>query len=204
MTPRPHHTKINAQVVRVTFNGKPSAKVKFPKIIDYYCHIMIVVDISDQYRSYYTTQLTVYIAWTLLLLLDTTIVNAYKVHSMRRDSLSQTVSNQDGMGSRQDSTRQHIQLKPSPTHPQGTHRKDFYHQEASDITRHPSYARRPLAQGSSLLRQILLLIMPLYVHNQGRPQLQPNTQTTFLCETCQFPLCMDKARNCFCTFHKYH
>ncbi|KAF9118467.1 hypothetical protein BG015_006603, partial [Linnemannia schmuckeri] len=48
------------------------------------------VDISDQYRSYYSTQLPVRRTWMPLFfwILDTTIINAYLIHQAQGGTLS--------------------------------------------------------------------------------------------------------------------
>lgn len=61
-----------------------------PKIIDDYNHKMNGVDLSDQFRSYYNTQLTVFRMWMPLFfwILDTTIVNSYQIYKAQGGTLS--------------------------------------------------------------------------------------------------------------------
>lgn len=85
----PRTTSTNAANVRAVFNGQPRALLKIPKLIDDYNHNMNGVDLSDQYRSYYNTQLTVVRTWMPLFfwILDTTVVNAYRIYSLQNGRL---------------------------------------------------------------------------------------------------------------------
>ncbi|KAF9276472.1 hypothetical protein BGZ88_001686 [Linnemannia elongata] len=56
---RPRITSSNGNAIREHFQDAPSAAVDIPKIIDDYNNHVNGVDISDQYRSYYGTQLPV-------------------------------------------------------------------------------------------------------------------------------------------------
>ncbi|KAF8926507.1 hypothetical protein BGZ58_011127, partial [Dissophora ornata] len=74
----PRETGTNAKSVRAVFKGQSRVLLPIPKIIDdYNCH-MNGVDIADQLRSYYSTQLRTYRTWVPIFfwLLDTTIINA--------------------------------------------------------------------------------------------------------------------------------
>ncbi|KAF9080711.1 hypothetical protein BGX29_005099, partial [Mortierella sp. GBA35] len=57
---RPRTTSTNAIHARAPFKGQHYAFFDIPKIIDDYNHKMNGVDLSDQFRSYYNTQLTVF------------------------------------------------------------------------------------------------------------------------------------------------
>lgn len=82
---RPRITGTNAQNVQSVFNGEHTAKLNIPKITHEYNLNMNSVDVSDQYRSYYSTQLTVFRTWMPLFfrVLDTTVVNAYRIHKVQ-------------------------------------------------------------------------------------------------------------------------
>lgn len=56
----PRNTSTNAANVRAIFNGNPRAALKIPKLIDDYNHNMNGVDLSNQFRAYYSTNST----WT--------------------------------------------------------------------------------------------------------------------------------------------
>lgn len=55
---RPRETSTNAVSVRAAIQGKPRATLRIPKITDDYNLNMNGICLSDQYRSYYDTQLT--------------------------------------------------------------------------------------------------------------------------------------------------
>ncbi|KAF9373383.1 hypothetical protein CPB97_000586 [Podila verticillata] len=80
------------------------------------------VDLSDQYRSYYNTQLTVFRTWMPLFfwILDTTIINAYRIYKAQggtlshqdfRNELAWTLASEGNMNDPQNpkATRQHNQ-----------------------------------------------------------------------------------------------
>ena len=78
---KPRETSTNSRKVTSVFEGAARKIVPIPKIIDDYNHHMGGVDIADQLRSYYTTQLTVCRTWPPLFfwLLDTSIINSYLI-----------------------------------------------------------------------------------------------------------------------------
>jgi len=76
---RPRITNSNRQNILRFFGDKPIATLLTPKIaIDYNNH-MNAVDLADQYRSYYATQLRVSRVWmpVFFWLLDTSVINAW-------------------------------------------------------------------------------------------------------------------------------
>ena len=86
----PRNTSTNAANARAVFNGNPTAPLKIPKLTDDYNHNKNGVDLSDQFRSYYCTQLTVTRTWIPLFfwILDTTIVNSYRIYTVRKGTLT--------------------------------------------------------------------------------------------------------------------
>lgn len=66
----PRTTSSNYDKVREIFKGQHSAFLDIPAIINDYNHKMNGADLSDQYRSYYSTQLTVFRTWMPLFFLD--------------------------------------------------------------------------------------------------------------------------------------
>lgn len=69
----------NAKIVQPAFNGQQTRQLLIPVIIDMYNYYMGGVDIADQCRSYWPTQLRVSRNWLPLFFwcLDTAIVNAF-------------------------------------------------------------------------------------------------------------------------------
>ncbi|KAG9061872.1 hypothetical protein KI688_007023 [Linnemannia hyalina] len=86
---RPRETSANAKPVRAAYKGQSRALLPIQKIIDDYNHHMNGVDIADQLRSYYSTQLRTYRAWVPIFfwLLDTTIINAYLINRIFGSSM---------------------------------------------------------------------------------------------------------------------
>jgi len=56
---KPRETSSNSQKVRSVFGNATHKTLSIPKMIDDYNHHMGGVDIADQLRSYYSTQLIV-------------------------------------------------------------------------------------------------------------------------------------------------
>lgn len=78
---RPAASSTSAKTSRAPFGDQPIKELPIPEFIDQYNHFMNGVDQADQLRSYYTTQRIHIKNWKSLwhFLLDTTIVNAYKI-----------------------------------------------------------------------------------------------------------------------------
>ncbi|RHZ58025.1 hypothetical protein Glove_379g16 [Diversispora epigaea] len=78
---RPQETNTNAAKVRAIFGNASKKALPIPRIIDDYNHFMGGVDIADQLRGYYGTQLPVRRTWMPLFfwLLDTSIINSYLI-----------------------------------------------------------------------------------------------------------------------------
>jgi len=78
---RPRETSTNANKVRAIFGSLSKKSLPIPIVIDDYNHFMGGVDIADQLRGYYSTQLSVRRTWMPLFfwLLDTAIINSYLI-----------------------------------------------------------------------------------------------------------------------------
>lgn len=74
-------TSTNANKVRAIFGSLSKKSLPIPIVIDDYNHFMGGVDIADQLRGYYSTQLSVRRTWMPLFfwLLDTAIINSYLI-----------------------------------------------------------------------------------------------------------------------------
>ena len=79
---RPGKTATNARTSRAVFGEMTTKQLDIPRFIDMYNHYMNGVDNADQLRCYYSTQRVHFKSWKPLwhFLLDTTIVNSYKIH----------------------------------------------------------------------------------------------------------------------------
>ncbi|KAG9069979.1 hypothetical protein KI688_009309 [Linnemannia hyalina] len=78
----PRNTSTNAANARAIFNGKPRAALKIPKLIDDYNHNMNGVDVSNQFRAYYSTQLAVFRTWMPLFFGFSTPPSSTPIESM--------------------------------------------------------------------------------------------------------------------------
>ncbi|GES98581.1 hypothetical protein RCL_jg5468.t1 [Rhizophagus clarus] len=78
---RPRETSTNAVKVRAVFGTASKKSLPIPVVIDDYNHFMGGVDITDQLRGYYGTQLPVRRTWMPLFfwLLDTALINSYLI-----------------------------------------------------------------------------------------------------------------------------
>jgi len=76
---RPRETSTNSNKIKSVFGNSIRKVLPIPKIINDYNYHMGGVDIADQLRSYYSTQLTVRRTWMPLFfwLLDTAIINSF-------------------------------------------------------------------------------------------------------------------------------
>ena len=79
---RPAKIAMNVHSSRAVFGELATKELETPAFINMYNHYMKGVDNADQLRSYYSTQRVHYKSWKPLwhFLLDTTIVNCYKIH----------------------------------------------------------------------------------------------------------------------------
>ena len=78
---RPKKTSTNGATIRQIFGDNSRKLLPIPVFINDYNQHMGGVDIADQLRSYYSTQLRACRNWLPLFfwLLDTTIVNSYRI-----------------------------------------------------------------------------------------------------------------------------
>jgi len=76
---KPHQSSSNGPAIRQAFGAMERADVPIPVITNDYNRYKVGVDVADQYRSYYVTQLKCLRNWPPILywLLDTTAINAY-------------------------------------------------------------------------------------------------------------------------------
>ena len=86
---RPRLNIVNKSRVQATWGESPRKTVAIPKIIDDYNHHMGGVDIADQRRSYYNTQITSRRTWMPIFfwLLDTAIINSYLIAGSKEEHI---------------------------------------------------------------------------------------------------------------------
>lgn len=209
---RPRETSTNAARTREVFKGHPTAELLIPKLIDDYNHYMNGVDISDQYRSYYSTQLTVLRTWMPLFfwIFDTTIINCYRIYTVRGGTFTHKEFRiklaWDLVRTAAQSIYNSDQRKRSREYQQTTRKKSI--KKKSVTKKRPElppirlipgdHFPLPVTDGSRLCCFFCRFMYTI----KGDENYDPKTQTTWTCETCQVPLCINKTRHCFRDFHK--
>ncbi|CAG8793134.1 24728_t:CDS:2, partial [Cetraspora pellucida] len=78
---KPYEASTNYKNIRSVFGDEVRKVIPILVAVDDYNHYMGRVDIADQLRSYYSTQLTIFRVWVPLFfwLLDTAIINSYLI-----------------------------------------------------------------------------------------------------------------------------
>lgn len=205
---RPRETSTNARSVRAVFGNNARANLQIPRIIDDYNHCMNGVDLADQLRSYYCTQLIVRRTWMPLFfwLFDTTIINCYRIHVTQGGHLAHkefrlqlawdlmaVVAQADGSMTRR--RRQEAEADDQ----RKKSRRGYLTKSTVDLpeTRFSPGAHLPLTlpQGQ---RHNCILCRYKARHRNSDVQY---VKTPWKCEHCDVPLCLTKERNCFREFH---
>jgi Transposase IS4 len=88
---RPRKSTLNSTKVREVFGDNYEKNLKIPRVIDEYNQHMGGVDLADQLRSYYDSQLTCRRNWMPLFfwLLDIALVNSFKLAALKGSKKSQ-------------------------------------------------------------------------------------------------------------------
>lgn len=196
---RPGIKSTNAKRAREAFGDAEEKEMPIPRCIDDYNQHMGGVDIADQLRSYYDTQLTSFRTWWPMLfwVFDTMVTNAYFI------------------------------FRDMPQTPPMTH-KEFRLQAAWGLilakTESKTRRTQPDSQQSTrpTVREDTSLPagrrcdcghLPVYSEGQrrvcwlcrwknrgeGKSEFLPKSH--WVCSTCDLPLCMTSERNCFTEFH---
>lgn len=201
---QPRVTSTNAHNVQSVFNGQHTAKLSIPKIINDYNFNMNGVDISDQYRSYYSTQLTVFRTWLPLFfwILDTTVINTYRIHKVQggqdthkefRIKLAWDLIHEGAQGKKR--TRQHYQ-EPKPKNP-----KRVYVTKCLETL--PTSCLAPGRHPPVSVEGRPNCILCRYRANVLKdPNFKIKTPTIWKCSKCDVPLCLNTTRNCFNDYHE--
>lgn len=202
----PHTTSTNAQNVQQIFNGQPRALLNIPKVIDNYNFNMNGVDVSDQYRSYYSTQLTVYRTWMpfFFWILDTAIVNAYRLHHTSGGTLShkdfwvklawalikEAICNKNVKRP----TRNEISDDPKKNT-----KRWYFTQACPDLNplRLSVGMHLPYPTESRLCCDLCQYKATV----QKNPSYKAKTQSSTKCKLCDAVLCYQADRNCFTEYH---
>ena len=176
-----------------------------PCCIDDYNHHVGGVDIADQLRSYYDTQLTSFRTWWPMYFwaLDTIITNAYFIY-LDMPQASKTIAHKEFRlqcawgrilaGTRPIAT-------PHPSRSTGTKtagpyvRKDteLPPDQSCDCGHHPVHLEG---------RRRLACWLCRYQERKPPDRNTKANKTSWACSKCDRPLCLNDNQNCFVEFHK--
>lgn len=205
----PRNTSTNAANARAVFNGNPTAPLKIPKLIDDYNHNKNGVDLSDQFRSYYCTQLTVVRTWMPLCfwILDTTIVNSYRIYAVRKGTLTHKEYRFNlawALIASGALNQHHSMMKKHKRECDAT--SDNHPRKTMHVTKNTELPPSRFVPGFhygqySDTRELCLLCRYRATVLKDK-SYKSSTQTNWVCKDCKVPLCMSKARNCFEDFHQ--
>jgi len=216
---RPRLTKANENRVRATWGDNGRKVIAIPKVIDDYNHHMGGVDIADQRRGYYSTQITTGRTWMPLFfwLLDVAIINSYLAckaagseseHNASRLDLAWGLVKQANEKEREEAKRktrkrtceeeQTLPLPlPLPESPQENHPRVTKHSHDLDPSRltsdHlPIYTAK---REACIWCRHQSKIGKIVTNKQNPPQ------SNIICQTCSSVLCLNRDRNCFAAYH---
>lgn len=198
MRKRPRTTTLNAAKVREVFGNNSQQLLKIPCIVNDYNLYMGGVDIADQLRGYYSTQLVSRRNWMPLFfwLLDITLVNSFKLAKLKGWSGSQVAFREELLWS----------LVEMAEEKNGDD-VDILVQSIKkiQITNDSTVDDLPTARLKDGYH--------LPIHNSGRKicawcnwqakgKEDKNIPRSFIsCKLCNAYLCINKNRNCFADFH---
>jgi hypothetical protein len=199
---KPRTTSLNAAKVREVFGDNSQQLLKIPCVVNDYNLHMGGVDIADQLRGYYTTQLTSRRNWMPLFfwLLDIVLVNSFKLAQLSGWLGSQVDFREELVWSL-------IEMAEKEE------------EEEAEILVQPSAKRIRISKNSTAddLPAVRLKIGNHFpIHNSDRKtcvwcSLKPKkdegrkslhvSESQVSCELCNVYLCFNKTRNCFKDFH---
>ena len=191
-------TRSNPKVAQTVFRDNSKLELDIPTCIaDYNCH-KVGVDVADQYRSYYSTQLTTLRNWFPIFfwVLDTLVINFFIIY---RD-----LDNFPGLSHKE------FRLQVAWQSILSRERRD---PPSSKYQPHPAAAHAP--PPTPLPGPLHL---PIYCEPQERRichfcRLERNAKTPrqalrvlpksqWKCSQCSLHFCLNSSRNCFYIFHK--
>ncbi|OAQ22384.1 hypothetical protein K457DRAFT_1825532 [Linnemannia elongata AG-77] len=170
------------------------------------------VDLSDQYRSYYSTQLTVFRTWMPLFfwILDTTIVNSYRIYKAQggtvphkdfRIALAWALVSEGNASTHIPKIRHHHKQQEAHAH---SHKLQYVTKSRNELS-----PPRFVNKGDHCPEKIDDGTRPnciLCRHKAtvlGDETCDVKTPTTWICGCCKVPLCLTKARNCYKEYHGF-
>ena len=214
---RPGLKSSNAAGIRkskIFDEGEWRTLLNIPRCIDDYNHHMGGVDIADQYRSYYDTQLISRRTWFPIFfwLVDTALINSFIIHSDLDKSLehkefriqvawSLILSSAGIREARKKSNGTALQ-PPAPTisntNPQ------HYITKQSDLPIPSPEGQHLPVQLEGKRRCVFCRWQLAQGKAQGTVTGAQAPQTIWKCENCSHALCLNDKRNCFHLYHNHH
>ena len=196
---KPRITLPNAERVRETFGDNHRQLLKIPVMINDYNHHMGGVDIADQLRGYYTTQLTSRRTWMPLFfwLLDTVLVNCHLLSKLKGGIHSQVEFRQELLWSliRIAKEKEETAIPTQPNPRQARITKNF-------TTNDLPAARLQLGNHFPIYNtQRKTCVWCSLKCKDGDKKGHVVSESQFSCELCNVYLCLNKNRNCFKAFH---
>jgi hypothetical protein len=207
---RPRITNTNRRAVAEVFGDQSKKLMDIPIVIDDYNHKMNGVDIADQLRSYYSTQLTARRTWVPLFfwLLDTVIVNSYLIYKRNNiitDGLPHKVFSLQLLWALiEDALKEEMDLGMTTRNNQQT---SFASSSSSSrklpyITVNSQLPNDRLTTGNHFVewkeeRYSCMLCRYLLLKTGQKTPL-----SNFWCTSCNVPLCCNSNRNCFKIYHE--
>jgi len=112
---KPRYTSSNGPAIRRVFGSHERVNIPIPGITDDYNQFKVGVDLADQYRSYYFTQLKCLRNWPPIFywLLDTTVINSYLLMSRLPTSTPTSIPTSSSTSSPTSSSSLPYQLRSS-------------------------------------------------------------------------------------------
>jgi hypothetical protein len=196
---RPRYTSTNANKVREVFGDEVEKFLPIPTVIDDYNHFMGGVDVADQYRHYYNTQITARRTWVPIFfwLLDTAIVDSFLIYNKCNGKLSHKEFRlslawnlvTSGWSEGENNNDENIPSKSS------------FARINSDSTL-PEVRNKP---GQHLprrgLRSACYLCRYIRIKEEGKAT-KSECRTQVWCKVCEVPLCFNEERDCYTEFHE--
>ena len=173
--------------------------VAIPQCIDDYNHHMGGVDIADQLRSYYDTQLTSFRTWWPILFwaLDTMVTNAYFIYRDMPQTTGAGISHKEfrlqcawGLILAGHKTQQPQKREVSRT--------NVTQQTLLPVVRRCDCGHLPIHQE----KRLVCWLCRWKHRTDAKSESRFLPKTRWACSKCNTPLCQNDERNCFAEFHE--
>src|SRR3954469_2098743 len=194
---RPRLNIVNKSRVQATWGESPGKTVAIPKTIDDYNHHMEGVDIADQRRSYYNTQITSRRTWMPIFfwLLDTAIINSYLIAGSKEEHIDFRLNLAWGLIELANEKKK-IRSREEKESPSVSIR----------VTKNNNLNPIRLTSNKHIPQHRNSCQACRWCHEQAKlgqieTDKQNPPQSNIFCELCNVALCLNKQRNCFAEYH---